>query len=260
MEGIRGFVIDLDGVMYTGDTAIPGAKEAIQALTGYGYRFRFLSNTTRKSRQTISDNLARMGITVPKEAIVTPSVAATRYLKASGKSRCCLIVTGDSDRDFEGIHICADDERADYVIVGDAGDNLNYRSLNNAFRQLMNGAELIALESDRYWMAPDGLSLSAGPFIRALEFASGVTAEVMGKPSRDFFSWAFRDMNLEPGKAAMIGDDIKTDIGGAQSAGLKGILVRTGKYREDLVRQSGITPDLTLDSIAGLGEVLHKLW
>jgi ribonucleotide monophosphatase NagD (HAD superfamily) len=90
-------------------------------------------------------------------------------------------------------------------------------------------------------MAPP---LSAGPFIQALEFAYGVTVRVMGKPPRDFFTCALRDMNLNPEHTAMIGDYILTNIGGAQPAGLKGILVRTGKYREDRVRQSGIKPDI----------------
>ncbi len=146
----------------------------------------------------------------------------------------------------------------DYVIIGDAGDKLTYASLNRAFRHLNRGAELIALEKDRYWMAPDGLSLSAGPFIEALEFATGKTAVVMGKPSLTFFELALNDMGLRAQETAMIGDDIITDIGGAQCAGMKGILVRTGKFSEENLSQVEIAPEYIINSIADLKKIILK--
>jgi HAD superfamily hydrolase (TIGR01458 family) len=145
----------------------------------------------------------------------------------------------------------------DWVVVGDAGDNVTYDSLNVAFRFLMDGAELLALEIDRYWMAADGLSLSAGPVVRALEYASNKTARVMGKPSQAFFSLALEDMNLRPDEVVMIGDDIQTDIGGAYRAGMRGILVRTGKYRRDSVETATVQPALTIDSIAHIARVIQ---
>ena len=120
----------------------------------------------------------------------------------------------------------------------------------------MNGAELIALEKDRYWMSPDGLSLSAGPFVSALEFATAKSATVIGKPSKAFFNSALKDMSLQPDQVAMIGDDIITDIGGANEAGMKSILVRTGKYRQDTLTNSGITPTYIIESFAHLAEIL----
>jgi HAD superfamily hydrolase (TIGR01458 family) len=122
----------------------------------------------------------------------------------------------------------------------------------------MDGADLLALENDRYWMAPDGLSLSAGPIVRALEFASGKTALVLGKPSQEFFSLALQDMNLLPHETIMIGDDIQTDIGGAFHAGMRGILVRTGKYRRDSAEAAPVQPALTIDSIAHLTTVVSN--
>jgi HAD superfamily hydrolase (TIGR01458 family) len=142
------------------------------------------------------------------------------------------------------------------VIVGDAGDKITYNSMNTAFRHLMNGADMIALEKDRYWMAPGGLSLSAGPFVQALEFATGKTATVVGKPSKTFFELALCDMNLRADQVAMIGDDILADIGGAQTLGMQGILVRTGKYRKDAVDNAVIKPGFIIDSLAQLPEIL----
>jgi HAD superfamily hydrolase (TIGR01458 family) len=257
LKEVRGFLIDLDGVIYTGDKPVVGADAAIRSLEENGYSYRFVSNTTRKCRHAIAEKLSRIGLQISEEDIFTPAVAAAAYLKKTKKRRFRLLVTGDVDRDFphevpEAVH-----DPIDCVILGDAGDEITYKSLNTVFRDLMEGAELIALEKDRFWMAPDGLALSAGPFISALEFATGKKAILMGKPSKAFFDLALRDLDLCHDQAAMIGDDIQTDIGGAQEAGMRGILVKTGKYREDIVRKSPVRPDLTIDSIADISEVLN---
>jgi HAD superfamily hydrolase (TIGR01458 family) len=142
------------------------------------------------------------------------------------------------------------------VIVGDLGESWDYEVLNSAFRQLMEGAELIALQKNRYWETAEGLSLDAGPFVAALEYASGREAEVVGKPSDAFFELALGDLGVGVDHAAMVGDDVEADVGGAIDAGVAGILVRTGKYREDLVRQTGIEPTATVDSIADVPALL----
>ena len=116
----------------------------------------------------------------------------------------------------------------------------------------LDGAEILALEMNRYWMDSDGMVLSTGPFVAALEYATGKKAQLMGKPSPDFFDMALKDMGVPARDAAMIGDDILGDVGGGQKVGMKGILVKTGKYREDQDSQFGVNPDLTLSSIARL--------
>jgi HAD superfamily hydrolase (TIGR01458 family) len=144
----------------------------------------------------------------------------------------------------------------DYVVIGDAGEKMTYDLLNAAFRAVTGGAEIIALEKDRYWVAPDGVMLSAGPFVAALEFAAGKTATVVGKPSKAFFDMALRDMDLRPDQAAMVGDDIITDIAGARKTGMKAVLVRTGKFRDEILRSAVIKPTYVIDSIARLGDIL----
>ena len=133
---------------------------------------------------------------------------------------------------------------------------MTYDLLNAAFRAVTGGAEIIALEKDRYWMAPDGVMLSAGPFVAALEFAAGKTATVMGKPSKAFFDMALRDMDLRLDQAVMVGDDIITDIAGARKTGMKAVLVRTGKFRDETLRTAVIKPTYVIDSIARLGDIL----
>jgi HAD superfamily hydrolase (TIGR01458 family) len=140
--------------------------------------------------------------------------------------------------------------------MGDLGAAFGYDVLNHAFRQVMDGADLIALQKNRYWMRADGLSLDAGPFVAAIEFATNQEAYVVGKPARGFFDQVLADVGVSPAAAAMIGDDVESDIGGALRAGLAAILVRTGKYREESVRESGIEPTEVVDSIADVPRLL----
>lgn len=201
--------------------------------------------------------MSRLGFEIPESSIFTPPLAAIARMNAAGKHRCMLLTTGDVHKDFE--QWCdrnPENSTADYVVIGDAGEKMTYDRLNAAFRAVINGAEIIALEKDRYWMAPDGLMLSAGPFVAALEFAAGTTATVMGKPSKAFFEMALRDMNLRPDQAAMIGDDIITDIAGARKTGMKAVLVRTGKFNEETLRNAVIKPTHVIDSIARLRDIL----
>lgn len=258
LSQIRGFLIDLDGVLYTGNAAIQGADEAIHFIKENGYSYRFVSNTTRKCRNSIAKHLCRMGLEIPETYIFTPPIAAVAYMKKTGRYHSRLVVTGDVFRDFPPGPDDSIIVRTDYVVIGDAGDEITYANLNSAFRDIMNdGAEIVALENDKYWMAPDGLSLSAGPFIAALEFATGKKAVLMGKPSEKFFNLALDDMGIDPEHAVMIGDDILTDVGGAQSAGMRGVLVRTGKFREEIARKSCIRPDLTIDSLRDIRKVVE---
>jgi HAD superfamily hydrolase (TIGR01458 family) len=256
MNDIKGFLIDLDGVLYVGDNAIEGAKETIGLLRKQKYQYRFVSNSTRRCRKTIVERLSTMGFVIAEEEVITPSVAANAYMKNTGKKNGFLLVADDAEKDFDRRCPGTCGEKIDCVIIGDAGDRITYNNLNAAFRYLMNGAELIALEKDRYWMASDGLSLSAGPFVTALEFATGKKATLIGKPSKAFFDRALHELGLKPGQVAMIGDDILTDVGGAHHIGMKSILVKTGKYQEDMVNNAVIQPTYCIDSLAHLFEIL----
>jgi len=256
LENVKGFLIDIDGVLTTGETAIPGAREAIELLKSWGYPFRCVTNSTRKCRASLAARLDRLGFAIPESAIFTPPLAAVKYMEETGKHRAYLLTTGDMDRDFAGVCIDDGSTAVDYVIIGDAGDRITYASMNRAFRCLMEGADLIALEKDRYWMASDGLSLSAGPFVTALESATGKTATVMGKPAKAFFELAIRDMGLAASGVVMIGDDILTDVGGAQAAGMRGVLVRTGKFRKDVFEKSNIRPAVVISSVGDIGTLI----
>ncbi|UEC43734.1 MAG: Haloacid dehalogenase [Methanothrix sp.] len=250
----KAFLIDLDGVLYVDNRPIEGAVETVEMLEEKGYRYRFVSNTTSKSRRSLAEFLNEMGFSISERRIFTPGIAAAERIRSERDNRCFLLTRPALQEDFDQAGIPIVDDEAEYVVVGDAEDGFTFERLNRAFRLVMAGARIMALEKDRYWMAADGLSLSAGPFVAALEYATGAVAEVVGKPSRDFFEIALADLRALPEETAMIGDDIITDVGGAQKAEMTGILVRTGKYREDLADRSTVIPDMIIESISELRE------
>jgi HAD superfamily hydrolase (TIGR01458 family) len=256
ISGIKAFLIDLDGVLYTGTKPIPGVKECLDLMEDRGYSYRFVSNSTRRCRNSVAKRLRGLGYDIPAEYIFTPPLAAVDRMKESGKERCFLLTAGDVHEDFESAGITIAENDVDFVVVGDAGNSFTFERLNQALRLILDGAEILALERDRYWMQTDGLVLSTGPFVAALEYATGKRSMLMGKPSPEFFQMALKDLDKSPSVAAMIGDDILTDVYGAQQLGLKGILVKTGKYRADLAASSGVVPDLVLESLAALAEHL----
>jgi HAD superfamily hydrolase (TIGR01458 family) len=244
---LEGLLVDLDGTLYVGDEPVEGAREAIERLKASGLALRYVTNTTRKPRRVVSEHLFSLGLGVGEAEIFTPARAAAGVI---GDKSCFPLVDESLLEDLR--EITFDEARPDYVLIGDLGEGFTYERLNAVFRLLVGGAGLLALQKNRYWRTETGLSLDAGPFVAALEYASGTSATIVGKPERDFFRLALEDMGLGPHQVAMVGDDAEADVAGAQAAGLRGILVKTGKYRPEAERM----PDLVLESVAGLPEVL----
>ncbi|NHI93660.1 MAG: TIGR01458 family HAD-type hydrolase [Candidatus Lokiarchaeota archaeon] len=259
MEEIKAFMIDLGGVIYIDNNLIKGAKETLAFLKDNNYKYLFMSNTTQKRRKNISKKLLKMGIEIQEKEIFTPPIAAIKKLNKENKKRCYLFSTGDIHEEFQEKKIILTDQKVDYVIVGDAAQQFNFKNMNKAFRLLLKEQTcLMALEKDKYYMGSDKkLMLSAGPFVSALEFATDKKAIIIGKPSREFFELGLKELggNLNPQDVAMVGDDIFSDVGGAKQCGMKGILVKTGKYREELINNSKIKADIFIDSIADLPDI-----
>lgn len=250
-------LIDIDGVLHVGVEPIDGARETLQALRERGVAFRLVTNTTSRSRRLVLERLVEMGFDLTESEVLTPAALAVSLCRARGYDRVALHVAPALREDLGQLEHREDDD-VEAVVLGDLGDGFTYARLNAIFRQLQGGAELIALQRNRVWQRDDGLVLDAGPFVVALEYAIGREATVVGKPSEAFFAAALADLGAGASSVAMIGDDIEADVGGALEAGLDGVLVRTGKFRDDAVRASGITPTLVLDSIADLGAQLGR--
>jgi phospholysine phosphohistidine inorganic pyrophosphate phosphatase len=252
---VRGVLLDLDGVVYVGDSPMPGAADVVDWLSREGIPFRFLTNTSSRPRAAIVEKLSSMGIPASDDDILTPAVAATSWLRAETRGRPALFVPPATASEFAQLDPLPDDaeEGAGAVVVGDLGQGWDFATLNRAFRLLMTDPQppLVALGLTRYWRADDGLRIDAGAFVRALEYAAGATAVVTGKPAQAFYRTAVDDLGLAADQVVMVGDDIRTDVEGAQRAGLTGVLVRTGKFTPtDL--NGDVSPDGLLASIAEL--------
>lgn len=224
---LRGVLLDLSGVVYVGDTALPGAIDAVARLRAAGLPLRFLTNTTSKSRRVILEGLRRIGLSCPDEELMTPAQVA-RNLLAKGNMCAHLLISPNLTEDFADTP--AKGKKA--LVIGDAGRGFTYAALNEAFRALDDGAEFFALAANRTFLDSDGKrSLDTGAFVVALEYATQRKATVLGKPSPDFFQAALSSMACKAEDAVMIGDDAEADVSGALAAGIgTGLLVRTGKY------------------------------
>jgi HAD superfamily hydrolase (TIGR01458 family) len=250
-------LLDIDGVLFVGDEPIPGAVAALEKLRAMA-GLRLLTNTTSQSRRQIVEHLRRLGFDVTSEEVLTPAALAVRYCAERGHAQVELLVSDALREDLGELEEAPPDGPADAVVLGDLGDRVSADLLNRAFRLLMDGAELVALQHNRYWRRADGLALDVGAYSAALEYATGVDAAVVGKPSPVFFESALADLGAEAAGAVMVGDDVEGDVGGALDAGLRGILVRTGKYRDDLLAASGVEPTVIVDSIADVPPLVER--
>jgi phospholysine phosphohistidine inorganic pyrophosphate phosphatase len=202
--------------------------------------------------------LTTYGFEVFAEEVFTATLAGTELARAGGYVRVAPFTPEPALEDMQPLELIGGtsgrraDRPADAILVGDLGDRWDYALLQEAFDHLMGGAAFIALSRDRYWLRDGRLALDAGPFVAGLEFATGKIATVAGKPSPHFYRAALHSLGMSGTNAAMVGDDLWSDVEGAQRAGLLGWLVRTGKYQESALRDSGVQPDRILDSVAAL--------
>jgi HAD superfamily hydrolase (TIGR01458 family) len=251
-----GLLLDIDGVLHVGETPIAGAPELLALLRSLRIPFRLVTNTTSRSRRLVVERLRRIGLEVSEQDVLTPAALAVRHCRERGYERVACHVALALGEDLDELAGFGDGD-PEAVVLGDLGAGFTYERLNGIYAQLQSGAELIALQRNRAWQSEDGLVLDAGPFVVALEYATGREALVTGKPSPDFFAAALSELGVPADSAAMVGDDLEADVGGALEAGLDAMLVRTGKFRPEALEDSEIHPTLVLDSIADLGELIQ---
>lgn len=251
---IKAVLFDLDGVLYVGKQTIPGAVEAVDALRKAGIIIRFVTNTSTLSLVSLQGKLNALGFNAVPEEIMSAPQATIQYLKRQPNPVCKLLLAEDVRKDFSCFDLS--ETVANFVVIGDIGDAWSYPLLNEVFHCLVNGAQLIAIHKNRFWQTEYGLQMDIGAFVTGLEYASNTKAMLMGKPSRHFFNTVIETLRLKPSEVMMVGDDIDADVGGAQDAGLHGVLVKTGKYRETYTRLSAVDPDVVISSVADLPELL----
>jgi len=248
-SGIQAVIFDIDGVLTENDHPVAGAARVVAAFKAAGVPVRFLTNTTSRGHSHLAKDLIRSGFKAVPEEVFCPSRAAGEYLRERGASARLLVREGALG-DFEGVS--PKSELPDAVVVGDLAHEWSFDLMNEAFRLIHEvGAELIGLGRTRYWKMEDELQLDAGPFIAALEYATGKDALIFGKPDPAIFEAVIADIGLPAGQIVMVGDDILSDVDAAMKVGLIGIQVRTGKFRDSDL-QGSVTPDAVIDSVASL--------
>jgi len=243
-------LLDLDGTVWQDEAVLLGVPGAIRRLRAAGIRIRFVTNITRLPARVLCERLVAQDVSASVEDVQTAPVAAAGWLRHAGVRRVALHVAEGTREDFRGFTI--DDAAPEAVVVGDLGAAWTFDRLNRAFLQVMGGARLVALHRNRFWQTGGGLALDAGAFVAALEYAAGVEAVAVGKPSRAFFETAVRAVGCEAAEVMVVGDDVANDVGGAKGAGCGAVLVRSGKYRPGDERSITTPPDAVVDSVADL--------
>lgn len=255
---VEAVLIDIDGVLTVSWEPLPGAVEALGALD---VPFALVTNTTSRTRERIASTLAGAGFPVGVDEVLTaPAVTAAYLAEHHPGARCALLNSGDITADLVDVTLVPIEESTvEVVVIGGAGPEFGYDSLNAAYGHLQQGAALVAMARNLYWRTSDGLQLDGGAFLLGLEHAASVEATVVGKPSGEFFATALSGLSTAAADALMIGDDLEADVLAAQHHGLIGVQVRTGKFQRRALDESEEQPDHVLDSFADLPALLEEL-
>ena len=277
LAGIRGLLLDLDGVLILKERAIPGAIDAMATLERIGMPFFVVTNTSLVSRDTLSEIGERLGFRTPPDRFhsalsATAALCAERY---AGRP-LFVIASADARTEFAGQALITPDDvdggaGVAAVVLGDSPEELSRDNLDRAFRLVRSGAKLIGMHRNAWWLTPRGPTLDSGAFLAGLEYATGVRAEIVGKPAASFFRTAARRLAAEIAgqggrrprlrELAMVGDDAVSDIGGGRRAGLTTVFVRSGKHGDedlDAARRGRppVVPDAITPSIREIAEAL----
>ena len=254
-SSVQALLIDIDGVLYVDNVPIAGAISAIAEIKKKGLECRFLTNTSTQSRNDIALKLKGLGFEIFASEIFAAPYAVRLYLESLKFKKCRYIVSKSVLNEFQWV--VDNTQQTTHVIIGDIGEEWNYLLMNDILNDLFSGAELVAIHKNRFWQTGQGLRLDIGAFVAALEYASNKPALVFGKPAKEFFELALTDMGVFNQNVIMVGDDIDSDIGGAKNVGIRTVLCKTGKFRENYFVKSEICPDYIIDSIASLPSLIE---
>jgi HAD superfamily hydrolase (TIGR01458 family) len=253
-------LLDIDGVLQVSGEVIPGAPGAVRALRKAGHGVHFVTNNTTRARSRLAGDLRALGIELEEADVTTTPLAAGKLLQGMR----VLPLTMAAVHDDLAQHVTLVDDGAEAVLVGGAdesdetGEVFAYENLNRAFAALRDGARLVCLHKNRWWQTSHGPLLDAGAFVAGLEYAAESRAEIVGKPTAAYFESALAELEARPREAIMVGDDVEADIGGAKAIGMRGVLVRTGKFRPASLEEADPQPDAVIDSIAELPAWLEE--
>jgi HAD superfamily hydrolase (TIGR01458 family) len=184
------------------------------------------------------------------ELLTAPAMAGAWVRYEHLGARCWLVGSDEIVADLGAIDLVGGEDSPELVILGGAGPEFDYPTVNRVFRLATDGVPMVAMHRNLYWRTDAGLQLDTGAFLGAIEQASGSEATIVGKPAPACFAAALELVGLPSEQVMMVGDDLEADVAGAQRAGIEAVLVRTGKFREEALAGSPVEPDHLLDSFA----------
>ncbi|MDZ4858232.1 MAG: HAD-IIA family hydrolase [Candidatus Hydrogenedentes bacterium] len=257
----RGYLIDMDGVIYRGTQLIDGADRFIRRLRELDLPFMFLTNNSQRTRRDVATRLQRMGIAVEERHIYTCAMATARFL-AQQKPNGTAFVIGEGGL-LQALHAngySIVDSEPDYVVVGE-GRTMTFEIMERATRMIFKGAKLVSTNMDPNCPTADGMRPGCGAITAMLESATGVPAFSVGKPNPIMMRVARKELNLSAEETTMIGDTMETDIVGGMQMGYRTILVLSGGTRHEDLGKFAYRPDVVVNSIADLCDVeLAQHW
>jgi 4-nitrophenyl phosphatase len=256
LNDIQALVIDMDGVLWRGDTPLPGLIEFFDFLHGRPLPYMLATNNARKTPEQYQARFKGFGVTIPREVVLTSSLATAAYLENVLEAGSPVYVLGeDGLREAVrsvGFKVLADAAEAAVAVVAGIDFTLSYDKLKYAVLHVQRGARFIGSNADLTLPTEEGFYPGAGAILAAIQAATGVKPVTIGKPERLMFDIAVQKLGSDPARTAMVGDRLETDILGAQGAGLRTIMVTTGVDDETTVAEKGINPDVIFSGIDAL--------
>ncbi|HUO09490.1 MAG TPA: TIGR01457 family HAD-type hydrolase [Phycisphaerae bacterium] len=256
----RGFLLDMDGVIYRGSQLIPGAERFLAELQRQEIPYLFLTNNSQRTRRDIVTKLHRMGINCEERHVFTCAMATAQFMSWQ-KPNGTAYVIGEGGL-LQALHehgYSIVDQDPDYVVVGE-GRTLTLEMVEHAVRLISNGARLIATNPDVSCpTSGGGIRPGCGAFVAMLEAATGIKAFSVGKPSSVMLRAARKELGLTAGETTMIGDTMETDILGGVQMGYQTVLVLSGGTKREDLAKFAYRPDIVVESVATLIDTLPDL-
>lgn len=266
---IGGVLFDIDGVLVTSWAPIAGAAQTLRALADHQIARTYLTNTTTRTRVQIADLLTDAGMDVSADEVITAAVLTADYVRDRyPDARCFLVNSGAIGEDMQGIDVVysnevrdREPERPDVILLGGAGPEYDHVTLSRVYDWMAQGVPVVAMHRSTAWNTTEGLRIDTGMYLIGMEETSGRKATAVGKPAPEGFLASANRLGVDPEEMYMVGDDLNNDVLAAQVVGMAGVLVRTGKFRQDTLDrwaadEFAMQPNFVVDSVADLPELL----
>lgn len=261
LSQLQGFLLDMDGVLYRGDTPVPGMQALLEHLEVHSIPHLFLTNNSSQTPEQYTERLRKMGARVRTERILTSALVTAAHLAAQASASSRVLVVGENGLRQAllgaGLVLTELYTEATHVVVG-LDREVRYETLARATLAIRRGAVFLGTNADRSLPTERGLEPGAGTLLAAIEAASGVAPQTFGKPERPMFDTALERLGTAAARTAMIGDRYETDILGASRAGLVTIAVTSGVHDEAYLRGQNPPPDFLFPSVAEIHRALAR--